>query len=138
MRCCSEGDILLIEGDHDALDRIVAQAKLSVTGSREAAAAAQARSTAIEAVVGENSSLIGWSAQRLALYDRFNVNLLAVSRKGERFTERLGAVTLRLGDVIVLQGNRRRCRKSCANSAACRSPSARSCSAACGAASCRC
>ena len=104
MPCCKEGDIVLIEGDHEALDRMVAQAKLSVTGSRDAAGG-QGGSTAIEAVIGENSSLIGWSAQRLPLYDRFNVNLLAVSRKGERFTERLGAVTLRLGDIIVLQGN---------------------------------
>ena len=38
-----EGDIALIEGDHDALDRMVAQAKLSVTGSREAAGGPGAR-----------------------------------------------------------------------------------------------
>ncbi len=99
-----EGDMVLIEGDPEALDQMVAQAKLSVTGDRDAAAG-EGGATAIEAVIGENSSLIGWSAQRLALFDRFNVNLLAVSRKGERLTERLGAVTLRLGDVIVLQGN---------------------------------
>ena len=102
-----EGDIMLIEGPPEPLDRIVAQARLSVTGSRDAAGGGKS-STAIEAVIGEHSSLIGWSAQRLALYDRFNVNLLAVSRKGERITERLGAVTLRLGDILVLQGNPQR------------------------------
>ena len=32
MRCCRTGDILLIEGDHEALDRLVAQAKLSLIG----------------------------------------------------------------------------------------------------------
>ncbi|AWC24734.1 MULTISPECIES: SLC13 family permease [Aminobacter] len=99
-----EGDILLIEGAPDVLDRMVAQAKLSVTGSRDSAGGKHA-AAAVEAVIGENSSLIGGSAQRLALYDRFNVNLLAVSRKGERIQERLGAVTLRMGDVVVLQGN---------------------------------
>ncbi|GAA4109997.1 SLC13 family permease [Aminobacter aganoensis] len=99
-----EGDILLIEGAPDVLDRMVAQAKLSVTGSR-ASAGGQHAAAAVEAIIGENSSLIGGSAQRLALYDRFNVNLLAVSRKGERIQERLGAVTLRMGDVVVLQGN---------------------------------
>ncbi|TGS89990.1 SLC13 family permease, partial [bacterium M00.F.Ca.ET.177.01.1.1] len=51
------------------------------------------------------SSLIGWTAQRLALYDRFNVNLLAVSRRGQRLDRRLAKVELRLGDVVVLQGN---------------------------------
>ncbi|MEJ6781508.1 SLC13 family permease [Aminobacter sp. Piv2-1] len=99
-----EGDILLIEGAPDVLDRLVAQAKLSVTGSRDSAGGKHA-ATAVEAVISENSRLIGGSAQRLALYDRYNVNLLAVSRKGERIQERLGAVTLRLGDVVVLQGN---------------------------------
>jgi di/tricarboxylate transporter len=102
------GDIVLIDGPPEALDRVVAQAKLSVTGSRSAAGGGSESSTAVEAVIGEHSSLIGWSAQQLALYDRFNVNLLAVSRKGERISERLGAVRLRLGDVLVLQGNPQR------------------------------
>jgi len=101
------GDILLIEGDHEALDRLVAQAKLSISGGRKVAEphAAGVEATAIEAVIGESSSLIGWSAKRLLLYDRFNVNLLAVSRKGERLDQRLGTITLRLGDIIVLQGS---------------------------------
>lgn len=101
-----EGDIMLIEGSPEALDRVVAQAKLSVTGGRSTAGDEDGEAfTAIEAIVGEHSPLIGWSAQQLALYDRFNVNLLAVSRKGERISERLGTVTLRMGDVVVLQGN---------------------------------
>jgi di/tricarboxylate transporter len=103
-----EGDILLVEGDHEALDRLVAQAKLSLTGDpglgdRELKGS---EVEAVEAVITENSNLIGWSAQKFALYDRFNVNLLAVSRQGERIEQRLGEVRLRLGDVVVLQGNR--------------------------------
>lgn len=101
------GDILLLEGDHEALDRLVAQARLSIGGGRELAEQSKAgfEPVAIEAVVGENSSLIGWSAKHLLLHDRFNVNLLAVSRKGERLDQRLGTISLRLGDVVVLQGN---------------------------------
>jgi len=101
-----EGDILLIEGDPEALDSLVAQAGLSVTGDRDATGRAGRAVEAIEAVIGEHSILEGYSAQRLALHDRFEVSLLAVSRKNERFTERLGAITLRLGDVILLQGDR--------------------------------
>lgn len=56
-------------------------------------------------MIAENSPLIGWSAQRLALYDRFHVNLVAVSRSGERQIERLAAITLQMGDVVVLQGS---------------------------------
>lgn len=101
-----EGDILLIEGDQEALDSLVAQAGLSVTGNRDTTGRVGRAVEAIEAVIGEHSVLEGGSAQRLALYDQFNVSLLAVSRKDERFTERLGAITLRLGDVVVLQGDR--------------------------------
>ncbi len=99
------GDILLIEGDHEALDRMVAQAKLSLSGDRKVGEGGGVETIAIEAVIGENSSLIGWSAENLLLYDRFNVNLLAVSRKNERLDQKLGSITLRLGDVLVLQGN---------------------------------
>ncbi|TIU82385.1 MAG: SLC13 family permease, partial [Mesorhizobium sp.] len=62
-------DILLLEGDPEALDRLVSQGKLSVTGNRVGGDATASEMVAIEAVIGESSSLIGWSAQRLALYD---------------------------------------------------------------------
>lgn len=98
------GDRLIVEGDHVSLDRLVAQAKLSLSGDRKVAESGS-ETIAIEAVVGENSSLIGSSAESLLLYDRFNVNLLAVSRKNERLDRKLGSITLRLGDVLVLQGS---------------------------------
>jgi len=104
-----DGDILLMEGEHEALDRLIAQAKLKISSDRDVANGGDPafEVTAIEAVVGENSNLIGWSAQSLLLYDRFNVNLLAVSRQGERLNQRVGTITLRLGDVVVLQGNQK-------------------------------
>jgi di/tricarboxylate transporter len=99
------GDRVLVEGDHEALDRLVAQAKLSLDSDRKVGEGGGAETVAIEAVVGENSSLIGWSAENLLLYDRFNVNLLAVSRQNERFDQKLGTITLRFGDVVVRQGS---------------------------------
>ena len=102
-----EGDIVILEGDPEALDRLTTQGKLKFSGERRLMTdKGPTEIGAVEAVIGESSFLIGLSAQRLALHDRFNVNLLGVSRKGERITERLGQVKLRLGDVIVLQGNR--------------------------------
>ncbi len=101
-----DGDRLIIEGDPHALDGLVAKAKLSITGDRELMREGQSSEIlAIEAVVGENSSLLGWSAQGLALYHRFNVNLLAVSRKGARLDQDPGKIVFRLGDIVLLQGN---------------------------------
>ncbi len=100
-----DGDRLIIEGDPQALDRLVAQARLSLTGDRTLSTEGRASEImAIEAVIGEGSSLIGWSAQGLLLYHRFNVNLLAVSRKGERLDRDPGTIVFRLGDIILLQG----------------------------------
>ena len=51
-----------------------------------------------------DSPLAGQTAGRLDLQQRFGVNLIAVSRQGERLTRRLANIALRPGDVIVLQG----------------------------------
>ena len=56
-------------------------------------------------MIGPTSILIGQTAKRLALHERFNINLLAVSRSGERFTARLRDIMLRPGDVLVLKGD---------------------------------
>jgi di/tricarboxylate transporter len=40
----------------------------------------------------------------MELHRRYGLNLLAVSRSGKRFTDRLRDIRLRAGDVIVLQG----------------------------------
>jgi di/tricarboxylate transporter len=99
------GDRLIIEGDPEALDQLVGQAKLSLTGDRKLGSqTGSAEIISIEAVVTEGSSLIGWSAKAMLLFHRFNVNLLAVSRKGERIDRDPGTIVFRLGDVILLQG----------------------------------
>ncbi|PLU31719.1 SLC13 family permease [Sinorhizobium medicae] len=102
-------DILLLEGGPAALDRIVSQAKLKISGDRSPMPndKAKADTEAIEAVIATGSPLIGMSAQRLALFNNHNINLLAVSRQGERLKQRLGSIRLRAGDIVVLQGTRR-------------------------------
>ncbi|WP_026187554.1 SLC13 family permease [Ensifer sp. BR816] len=101
-------DILLLEGGPAALDRIVSQAKLKISGDRSPTSAESARTEieAIEAVIVSGSPLVGMSAERLALFHNHNINLLAVSRQGERLKQRLGSIRLRAGDIVVLQGTR--------------------------------
>lgn len=99
-------DILMVEGDPQDLDRIVSLGKLKlVGGKRQPAKTADEEIGAIEAVIGNYSPFIGLSARQLALFEQSGVNLLAVSRRGERLTERLGSVVFQVGDVVVLQGN---------------------------------
>ncbi|MGO4389401.1 SLC13 family permease [Microvirga sp. 2YAF29] len=102
-----ENDLLMLEGEPDALESAVARAGLKLTREHRLPEVDEATDEigVIEAIVGPSSSLSGLSAERIALYERFQVNLIAVSRSGERFKERLRTITLRPGDVIVLQGN---------------------------------
>jgi di/tricarboxylate transporter len=102
-----EGDIVLLEGDPEALERAVARARLKLEGEDRPTAGKRAGEEigGIEAVIGPTSILIGQTARRMALHEHFHINLLAVSRSGKRFTERLRDITLRPGDVLVLKGD---------------------------------
>lgn len=102
------GDILMIEGDPEALDKMVSQSGLIFSERRGAATKDAADIGIIEAVIGETSALIGATAQELTLFDRTGLNLLAVSRRDQRFTERLGQIRFQNGDVILLQGHLKR------------------------------
>jgi di/tricarboxylate transporter len=105
-----ENDLLMLEGEPDALESTVARAGLKLSREHRQPMMDEATDEigVIEAVVGPNSVLTGVSAERIALFERFHVNLIAVSRSGQRFTERLRTITLRAGDVVVLQGNLKR------------------------------
>ncbi|MGL4198466.1 MAG: SLC13 family permease [Allorhizobium sp.] len=101
-----EEDTLLLAGPSEALDRIVSQANLSLSGNPEGATKPRGDLSSVEAVIGRGSPLIGQRTGELSLVHTHGVNLLAVSRQGKRIRERLGQLTLRSGDVVVLQGLR--------------------------------
>ncbi|MDT6941545.1 SLC13 family permease [Brucella pseudogrignonensis] len=101
----AENDIVLLEGDPKALDTVVSSGKLTLSKNRNPSeTSGSTQIETVEAVIGTNSRLVGLNAQQLDLYARYEVNLLAVSRPGQRISERLSEVRLSFGDVIVLQG----------------------------------
>lgn len=101
-------DVLMIEGDPKALDRIVSAGKLKLTSDKGDLDKSEIELGAVEAIVGTRSGLVGMTAQRLSLARRTGMTLLAVSRRGKRFKERLHEITIAEGDVILLQGDRNR------------------------------
>jgi di/tricarboxylate transporter len=98
------GDVLILEGEPEALERAIAVSGLHLEGQHRVAEVSSASIGVIEAVIERGSMLVGEKAGRIELHERFGVNLLAVSRRGERITERLRDLALCPGDVIVLQG----------------------------------
>lgn len=100
------GDTLILGGDPDTLERVIAGDHLALAGQdRDLTRDGEADEIGvIEAVVTNNSPLIRQSAGGMRLQQRYGVNLIAVSRAGQRLTRKLGDTVLRAGDVIVLQG----------------------------------
>jgi di/tricarboxylate transporter len=104
------GDVLLLEGEPEALERVVADAKLQLATASSRKSKKEVDTPAddlgvMEAVVTQDSALAGSNAQQSKLYHKHGVTLLAVSRAGARIRTQLRSVRLRPGDVVVLRGN---------------------------------
>ena len=99
-------DTLILAGEPDALERVIAGDALKLEGEhRDLPDGSEGDEVGvIEGVIGTNSVLEGQTAGRLRLQQRYGVNLIAVSRAGQRLTRQLGQTSLAAGDVVVLQG----------------------------------
>lgn len=93
-------DVLLLQGEPEALERLIARARLSLAGGAESGS----ENSVVEGVVTEASSLVGQTPGEAGLGGRYRATLIAVSRSGERVAQRIEAVRLRVGDVVVLKG----------------------------------
>ena len=103
------GDTLVLEGTQESLNAVFNRTPLvhARLGKEVEKDEAREELRSIEAVVQRDSVLVGRSAGRLQLQQQFGVNLLAVSRAGARISEQLRALTLRVGDVLILQAGER-------------------------------
>lgn len=101
-----ENDILIVEAAADDLQELLRVGKLELVGdqaiSRDVLKNDQI--DLIEAVVPQESRVAGRSSESMRLRSRYQLNLLAISREGERFKQRLNQVNLRAGDIVMLQG----------------------------------
>ncbi len=101
------GDYLLMELDPDALPELTKEDKLELVvdplGLRESLKDEDL--IHIEAVLAPGGRLVGNSAAGFHLRRRFGIDLLAVAREGHPVRKRIRNVTLRAGDVLLLQGD---------------------------------
>ena len=98
----STDDVLLIEGDAPALQRVVMGAGLLPAADRTPDGGQLAIA---EAIVQQGSPLIGQTPSTARLYEAFGVNVIALSRRGHRFRRRLRQVSMREGDLLLLRGS---------------------------------
>lgn len=100
------GDVLTVQAEPTALKGLLDEAKLELVhaGELRREEGDDDELATVEAVIGADSPLVGRTPSNFALRQRYDVNVLAVSRAGTRRTMRLQTHAFQVGDVIVLQG----------------------------------
>jgi len=112
-----EQDVLLVEADTDSLQEFLDHTGLILphTVSEEDEEEGEGLRDAekqlatgdvqlVEAVISPSSRLIGRTANRLNLRERYGLNIVAVARQGHRLKQRLADIRLRSGDILLVQG----------------------------------
>lgn len=101
-----EKDILIIEATTDKLQELIDTFKLELEENKKFSSDILKTEdvSVVEAVVPPNSRVEGRSSRGMRLRSRQKMNLLAISREGKTFKERINQVKLRSGDVVLLQG----------------------------------
>lgn len=101
-------DIIILETDSDDLKTFVNNTGVKLTGKKlvykESKGYGDIQS--LEVVVTGDSPIIGKTAIELNIRRVHHVNLLAIARSEKRIRQRLGNISLKAGDVLLLQGER--------------------------------
>lgn len=100
------GDILLIEGGPESIDRFVAQYRLEIIGPElvdKKILHAKGADT-FEVVIPPNSMIEGRLVKNIHLQRRYSVSLLGLSRKGTPYRGRLHSFKLQTGDILLVHG----------------------------------
>ncbi len=120
-RRLAQGDVLILEADVSALSGALPKLGLTLLPDADHKAALARTETAAaddkadeeerndplvlrELVVRPGAGIVGQSAQGMRLRTRFGLNLLAVSRGNDRRKSRLRNLSIRSGDVLLMQG----------------------------------
>lgn len=100
------GDRLVVEAGPQALGAMVSELGLKVAGESGGAITrlSSGETVLAEVVVLPRSRLVGQATGQVRLRRRYGVNLIAVSRQGNPFRGRLRSISLRAGDVLLLEG----------------------------------
>ncbi|PWV98300.1 di/tricarboxylate transporter [Hoeflea marina] len=99
-----EDDFLVLEGDPKQIEAFMGAAELDAIGTEEHGGLMGKSLSLIEAIVPEEASVVGRTMLGLRLIQRQGVTLLGVSRQGRRFRERVGRLTIKAGDLLLLIG----------------------------------
>jgi di/tricarboxylate transporter len=98
------GDILIVEASPDSIEEALGALQLEYIGKGDGKLGSKDL-VLQEVLVPESSRLAGRSAMSVRLLYRYRVTLVGVSRQGKRFRDKVRALTIQPGDVLLLLGS---------------------------------
>jgi di/tricarboxylate transporter len=106
------GDVLLVEGARENVLRVKEVAGIDIRPEAKFSGPdLETEDVGLsEVILLPGSPLIGRTLQGLRFREQYGLQVLAISRHGERLSRKMSQVRLRMGDVLVLQGDRSRIR----------------------------
>ena len=97
-------DILILEASPDSIEEALGALQLEYIGKGDGKLGSKDL-VLQEVLVPESSRLAGRSAMSYRLLYRYRVTLVGVSRQGKRFRDKVRALTIKPGDVLLLLGS---------------------------------
>lgn len=110
-------DTLIVEGDSESLQPLLENQGLIEAGAAgvDAQWLRSPDVRVVEAVVMPNSVVEGIAMREVRIHERFGVNLLAIAREGRASRARLKHLRFKIGDVLLLQGEKEALKLACKN-----------------------
>jgi len=105
-----EGDVLLVEAERESVLRVKEEAGIDIRADVELADPDSEAGDIglVEVILLPGSPLVGRTLRGLRLRERHGLQVLAISRHGEKLRLKMSRIRLRTGDVLVVQGDRAR------------------------------
>ena len=106
-RILSEGNSVIVEAAADEIQELLDATDLMLADSDKLSEKdiSSEDVSIVEAVIMNNSFIIGKTAKFLQLRTRYGINLLGVAREGARINEVPDTVRFQIGDILLLQGD---------------------------------
>jgi len=100
-----KNDVLAIEADSTVLEPFIQKTKGEILSDSDTDSPKVGKNEQMmEAVVLPAAQSVGKMAARMKLRQRFDINLIAVSRQGSRIKKRFHEIRMKAGDVLLLKG----------------------------------
>jgi di/tricarboxylate transporter len=103
------GDVLLVEGVREEILKVKQTAGVSIKADvKFSDPDLEAKETElVEVILLPRSPLLGRTLARLHFRERYQLQVLAINRYGETIRRKISQVVLKLGDVLLVQGQRK-------------------------------